>query len=315
MEIYVLKEGARRGPFLPFKLRELLEDKEFLPSDPGWMEGMEKWAPLSSIEALENWMPRDSSLPPRLPSPEEWEEKIAAQEKSESRAAPLADPDENNSRRSRAWLRWLARIVDGIWWFLLVWTVAVASGWLGLWHVIFAGYVLLIGTAVAWIPVESYLLSRFATTPGKWLLGIRVTDDVGQPLGFVPALKRSLLVLVTGRGFGLPAGELIPVLQFSMSWILYRRTGTTLWDRAAVSQVAHAPANFAGIAVALLTLLGWAGLVLWIMAAAPLPVDLPAEQRAKIEEVREEVRRSFSLQMQQRQGDQAPSPALPTPPA
>ena len=82
MEIYVLKEGARRGPFLPFKLRELLEDKEFLPSDPGWMEGMENWAPLSSIEALENWMPRDSSLPPRLPSPEEWEENIAAQLKS-----------------------------------------------------------------------------------------------------------------------------------------------------------------------------------------------------------------------------------------
>ncbi|MDB6071269.1 MAG: rdd family [Verrucomicrobiales bacterium] len=309
MEIYVLKDGARRGPFLPFKLRELLEDKEFLPSDPGWMEGMEAWAPLSSIEALEHWMPRDSSRPPRLPSPEEWEEHIASQEKSAPLPETPSPPSADANRRSHAWLRWLARIVDGIWWFLLVWTVAVASGYLGIWHVIFAGYFLLIGTAVAWIPVESFLLHRFATTPGKWLLGIRVTDDVGQPLGFFPAMKRSLLVLVTGRGFGLPVGELIPVLQFSMSWILYRRIGTTLWDRAAASQVAHSPVGIAGIAISLATLVGWAGLVLWIIAAAPLPVDLPSDQRARIEEVR----RNITMQMQMMQP--APSPGVTPPPA
>lgn len=280
MEIYVLKDGARRGPFLPFKLRELLEDKEVLPSDPGWMAGMESWAPLSSIEALESWMPRDSALPPPLPSSEEWSRRSTAT------TPEPATIHEVEARRVRAWLRWIARAVDEMLWYALLWTLGVGAGWLGLWDFVFRHPVLLLGPAALWVPVEALLLSRFGTTPGKWLLGMSVADDLGQALTYPAALKRSALVLVTGNGLGLPFMLLLPMLQGAMSWILYRRSGTTLWDRAAGSQVRHTKPTPVGIAGIGLTIAFWVALGTWISLTAPIPVDFPSEQRQPIEEMR-----------------------------
>lgn len=283
MEIYVLKEGQRRGPFLPFKLRELLEDKEFQPSDPGWIEGMEAWAPLSSIEALTNWMPRDPALPPPLPGPD------VLHQRQTAAGADVAAVREIEARRVRGWLRWLARTVDEMLWFVLIWTIGVSAGSLNLWDFVWRNPLLLFGPAVAWIPVEALLLSRFTTTPGKWLLGIRVTDDLGQPLSYLAALKRSALVLVMGNGLGLPTLMLLPLLQAGMSWMLYQRSGTTLWDRTAASVPMHTrptPVGFSGLG---LVAAAWFGLGSWIALTAPIPPDAPAEQRAPFEEMRQQL--------------------------
>ena len=283
MEIYVLKDGRRVGPFPPFKLRELLEDKEIQPSYPGWIEGMETWAPLKSIEALESWMPRDPALPPPLPH---------SQDSKQGDADSPADLQEIQTRRVRAWLRWLARTIDEMLWFTLIWVVAVSTGWLQLWDYLLRGPLLLIGSALLWIPVESLVLSRFSTTPGKWLLGIRVTDDLGQLLTYPAALKRTALAVCTGAGLGLPALMLLPVLQGTMSWLLYRRTGTTLWDRAADSQLIHTrptPAGFISIGV---IVAGWFALCIWIAVAIPLPPDTPPELRQKLEELHQQFDRA-----------------------
>lgn len=274
MDIYVLKEGRRIGPFLPFKLRELLEDRTIQPSDPAWIEGMESWSPLSSIEALESWMPRDPSLPPPLPIPAEFKEGAAS-----------ADLPGIKARRIHAWLRWLARIVDRMLWFSLLWVIAVSAGWLQPWDYLLLSPLLLIGAAVVWIPVESFLLSRFTTTPGKWLLGIRITDDLGQPLTYLAAVKRTVLAVCTGAGLGLPALSLLPVLQGTMSWLLYRRTGTTLWDRAASSRVVHSPLTPPGLITVAALGGAWFALCTWIFMSIPLPPDAPAEFRQKLEEL------------------------------
>lgn len=274
MDIYVLKEGQRIGPFLPFKLRELLEEKTILPSDPAWIEGMENWSPISTIEALESWMPRDPALPPPLPIPAETKKGTAS-----------ADLPEIQARRLHAWLRWLARIVDKVLWFSLLWVIAVSAGWLQLWDYLLLSPLLLIGAAVLWIPVESFLLSRFTTTPGKWLLGIRVTDDLGQPLTYPAAVKRTVLVVCTGAGLGLPALSLLPVLQGTMSWLLYRRTGTTLWNRAAHSRLNHSPPAPTGL-ITIAALGGaWFALCSWIVISIPLPPDAPAEFRQELEKL------------------------------
>lgn len=283
MEIYVLKEGQRRGPFLPFKLRELLEDKVFLPDDSGWIEGMDAWAPLSSIEAISHWMPRDPALPPPLPDPE------LLQQRTATTAVEADAVQEVQARRVRAWLRWLARTIDEMLWYILIWLVGTAMGWIDLWDFFrLRDPVLLFGPGIAWIPVEALLLSRFATTPGKWLLGIRVTDDLGQPLTYHAALKRSALVTVIGNGLGLPTLMLLPLLQASLGWILYRRSGSTLWDRAAGAALIHTPPNPAGF-VALGLMVGiWFVLGSWIALTAPIPPDTPAEEREPAEEMRRE---------------------------
>lgn len=287
MEIYVLKDGKRQGPYLPFKLRELLEDKEFLPSDPGWMEGMPQWAPLSSIEALSPWMPRDPALPPPLPPPDEWNRRIAPVQEA------LGNQRESEARRVRAWLRWMARTVDDMLWYAFLWMTGLSAGFAGVWDFVLRHPLMLVGAAVLWVPVEAWLVHRFTTTPGKWLLGIRITDDLGQPLAWLPSLKRSGLVLVTGNGLGLSFQWFIPVLQGVMSWVLYRRTGTTVWDRAAGSQVMHDPARAPGLAVTGSILFLWIFAGLWISLHAPIPVDLPQEERRNIETMREQFNQSW----------------------
>lgn len=287
MEIYVLQDGARRGPFLPFKLRELLEDHTILPTDPGWIEGMDDWAPLESIEALSSWMPRPSPEPPPLPSPEPRNQRPATLEPDPAAA-------EGAARRKRAWLRWLARSVDEMLWFALLWSIGLASGWIGLWDFLYSNPYLLLGPPVLWIPLEAFLLSRWGTTPGKWLLGMRVADDLGQPLHFKAALQRSALVFATGNGLGLPFDQLLPMLQASMSWVLYRRTGTTLWDRAASSQVLHATPPPIGLIATGATFLLWIGLGTWISLTIPIPPDLPPQQREQFQETRQQFQETWN---------------------
>ena len=287
MEIYVLKAGQRRGPFLPFKLRELLEDKEILPSDPGWIEGMEAWAPLSSIEAIAHWMPRDPSLPPPLPDP------VELPSNSSSPNANQAAAPEAANRRSRAWLRWLARTVDEMIWFTLLWLMGLGVGGVELWNFLFPHPLLLFGQGLAWIPVEALFLRYFTTTPGKWLLGIRVTDDLGLPLTYVAALKRTGLVYGLGNGLGLPNVMLLPLLQAGMSWMLFRRSGGTLWDRAAGSALIHARPGAPGFIFLGLIALVWFGLGMWISVTAPIPLDTPSVEREPIEEMRRQLQQNW----------------------
>lgn len=64
--------------------------------------------------------------------------------------------------------------------------------------------------------VEPVLLSKLGTTPGKWLLGLRVTGVTGQPLSYLDALSRT--VTVFWRGYGLN----IPIYNFFRLWKGYK---------------------------------------------------------------------------------------------
>lgn len=52
--------------------------------------------------------------------------------------------------------------------------------------------------------LEPVLLSLFGTTPGKWILGIRVTDNEGDLMTYRDALARTWSVLLRGMGLGIP---------------------------------------------------------------------------------------------------------------
>ncbi len=292
MEIYVLKEGRRCGPFLPFKLRELLEDKDYLPSDPGWIEGMDAWAPLSSIEPLAPWMLRDPALPPPLPDLTN----PAATHPAAVAASVIGQ--EVSARRYRAWFRWLARTLDEMLWFLLLWLVGVSNGWLDLWDFMWRNPLLLFAPGIAWVPVEALLLHRFGTTPGKWLFNIHVADDLGQPLTYPAALKRSALVLLLGNGLGLPHFgnshlSVLPMLQASLGLVLYLRSGSSLWDRAAASVPIYRTPSAAGMVIVGVITAAWLGLITWISVTAPIPPDAPAEQRAAIEDARRQLEERY----------------------
>lgn len=59
------------------------------------------------------------------------------------------------------------------------------------------------------LAIEPFLLSRFGTTIGKWILGIRVTDNEGGMLSYASALERTGKVLWHGMCLRIPICELI----------------------------------------------------------------------------------------------------------
>lgn len=56
---------------------------------------------------------------------------------------------------------------------------------------------------------EPVLLHLFGTTPGKWILGLRVTDNEGKRLSMEEARARTWKMLLYGMGLGIPIWNLI----------------------------------------------------------------------------------------------------------
>ena len=76
--------------------------------------------------------------------------------------------------------------------------------------------------------VEPVLLCLFGTTPGKWILGIRVTDNEGGRLTYREARARTWTMLLRGMGLGI-----IPFYNLYRLWKSYKAdsNGETLdWE-------------------------------------------------------------------------------------
>ncbi len=83
------------------------------------------------------------------------------------------------------------------------------------------------GGIVLMLFIEPLFLSRLGTTPGKWLLGLGMTDPDGQRLTYEAAYERTSSLLFRGMGFGVPLIRLWPL------WKCFRtcETGDTLpWE-------------------------------------------------------------------------------------
>jgi hypothetical protein len=81
---------------------------------------------------------------------------------------------------------------------------------------------------ILYILVEAIILSIFGNTLGKSILNARIKTVTGEPINFIMALKRSILVTAVGMGFG------IPLVNFICSYFSYfdlRKNGKSTWDR------------------------------------------------------------------------------------
>ncbi len=81
---------------------------------------------------------------------------------------------------------------------------------------------------VLWTILEGLLIAQFGTTPGKWLLNLRVTNNDGTRPSTQKSLLRSLYVWFLGVGMWIPMLSLGTML-FGLYSLISR--GATLWDR------------------------------------------------------------------------------------
>lgn len=216
MDIWIIRDGERSGPFQDFEVRRRIESGEWNASTPAWHEGMKEWGVLGDIEYF-----RREFEEPELevdPSPVEG---------AASPVPPLPAPGNLRLGR-RFWARWFdLYLYEGFWW-LGMWALGRDIGalldqtWVMLLHLL------------PWFALEAWLLHRFGTTPGKWLMGLSVVNRDGSRLSAAQSMWRAWRVCFIGVGMGW--GLLALICQL-MAWVGAKRLGMPIWDHAGGHQV------------------------------------------------------------------------------
>ena len=83
-----------------------------------------------------------------------------------------------------------------------------------------SGLALQFAVQLIWLFLEPLLLRLFGTTPGKALLGLRITGRGGEKLSYSEGLTRHLLLLWYGEGLFIPI----------WSWVQMYRTASRCWN-------------------------------------------------------------------------------------
>ncbi len=208
--------------------------------------------------------PRDAAAPARKPTPaaraDSNEEREARQmrETLAARAAPTGRVVQGAPARAPATAeqaaftgqfgvavqRLLARSIDMLsigllgaaiaWGLVLHGSAEAQAGVLGTpnpaWLLFLAVFVM--------IPLDTVLLGLTGTTPGKYLLGVQVTDARGERIGIGRAWQRAITVAWRGVGLGLPPLALLATI---IAGVQYAQQGSTAWDRDLAIETRAAP--------------------------------------------------------------------------
>jgi uncharacterized RDD family membrane protein YckC len=253
MEIWVIQDGEKRGPMPDYEVRRRIASGEFDAKTPAWHGGMDGWKTLGEMSIFE----REFQLPFNgigEPPQEEIDEDIEV-----PRPPPL--PQKPAFIR-RFWARWFDLYAyAGLWW-LALWAVGqdIGATLMNPW--------IILGQYIPWFVIETLLIHRFGTTPGKWLLGLRVTNDDGSPLSLADATRRSSRVLFIGIGMG---WGLVAIICQLLAFFTTRKFGRPIWDQAGGHRVSTAPLH--PIAVSVFAVLLFVSLQLQMIVVSPYVME------------------------------------------
>lgn len=215
MDIWIIRDGEKIGPLHDYEIRRQIETAELPATTYGWHEGLGAWKPLGEIGIFA----REFELVSRDP--------LAASAPGPSIPLPPPLPVKTSYLR-RFWARWLdLTLYSGLWW-LGMWAARqdISAALLNPWVMFFQ--------FLPWFVVETLLIHRYGTSPGKWILGISVVNPDASRLELPAALRRTMRVLVTGIGFG---WSILSLFCQALSLFTARRLGAALWDHLGGHQV------------------------------------------------------------------------------
>lgn len=218
MDIWIIRDGEKSGPFHDYDIRRRISAGELEAGSPAWHEGLASWTTLAEIDLF-----KGEFLPEPTPAPVVEEPIIL----------PPPVPGPPRILR-RFWARWFdIYLYVAIWWFLF---------WLAGRDIesLLKNQLVALTRLIPWFVIEILLIHRFGTTPGKWLLGIRVFNADGSKLTLAQSTRRSLRTYIVGIGLGVPF-----VMLFCMGLSAYtaRKIGATVWDHLGAHRIVSAPAS------------------------------------------------------------------------
>lgn len=239
MDFYLSIDGQKDGPVSQLRVGNWIESGKVTESTLGWHQGMDEWRPLSEIPALELFFEKKELAeapvePPPLPT-----------EAPKPSPNVVVEASEFDAGGQRPFRRFFARIFDytvvAVVVFLFSDIEFPQPGPNETFADLLSRYmeqmqqpeaVLLARTQlvalIVWQLLEGILVHMFGTTPGKALLGIRVTKDDGANIPIKRSIGRSFYVYVLGAGF-----YQFPFILIGGIFSFFRLSGTgkCLWDQ------------------------------------------------------------------------------------
>ena len=207
MEIWIVEEGKKRGPFETYQIRDRIEAGELAGDELSWHKDQSGWVKLREMDVFrsefgKSWEELHRVLPPPLPS------------------------------QPFPFLRFFARWFDVSLYLLLVFSLVRFIG-----HNLLeaAGGPFLYLYFLPFVFLEAAILHLTKTTPGKFLLGIRVVTPEEQALSLQGALVRSLRAYIVGLGL-MVQPFLTGICHVYCIWYL-KRFNVTPWDTGTRTRV------------------------------------------------------------------------------
>ncbi len=223
MEIWLIQNGKKTGPYNDYEIRGRISDQQLDANDFAWHEGLPSWVKLQEIDLFKSEFEALKTIkPPPLPTHFPLDRN---QDLAQTKSRYLV---------RRFWARWFdLKTYLAVWWLMMYMLggdigAMVQNRWIQL------------SLFIPWFAIESWLLHRFGTTPGKWLLGIRVVNEDGTGLTLKSSIWRSIRVWIAGVGFG---WGLLVVLCQAMSWFTARKIGKPVWDYMGQHKITVVPHN------------------------------------------------------------------------
>jgi uncharacterized RDD family membrane protein YckC len=221
MEIWLIVNGKRSGPYPDYDIRSRIEHGEITSEEMIWHEGLPGWTPIGELELFRNSLEQQENAPAVVPPP---------LPKAYLESTVNAKPKAHLARRF--WARWTdLSLYSAVWW------LGMYLGGRDIGAAI-TNFGLVISMFLPWIVIEAWLIHRFGRTPGKWLMGLKVSNEDGSPLVLKESMQRGLLVLMIGMGFGW--GPLV-IIFHAVSWFMARHLGKPIWDHMGNHKVEAEP--------------------------------------------------------------------------
>lgn len=170
---------------------------------------------------------------------------LLARQRAQHQPPAAPEPTAPPNNIARPWMRFWARKLDVMAFSLaaaiVLWIAAIvleimAGETLSSVEPWFLGLLIVLAWVLALPTLEAALLSLTGTTPGKWLLRVRLQSGDRADILFMDAFERSIRVWWRGLGAGVPVLTHITML---MGYTALKGDGVTTWDRDGNFTVTH----------------------------------------------------------------------------
>ncbi len=223
MKIWLLENGERTGPHEIYDIRDRITNDELHADTPAWYEGAEGWVTLGDVATYSSYFKKPPSTEALHEEEKLTSELIDSLEKELASTDSKPDSPSFKNEPLHPIRRFFARILDISLYTILLYIVKVQ---MGINPLVVDSVTKELLFQIPYLLLDGFALSYIGTTPGKWLLNIRLRANDGQRLDVTTSLIRSVRVWVLGFAMQSP----FVLISIPFSWFIATKYGKFLWD-------------------------------------------------------------------------------------